>query len=143
MAAGLFDVLKDLFAGEDLQRKYSDKELKNLGFSIQRIMSIKYPMQAQSQNVLSVNMTSVVKYWAINMKGKWNYLPKWATVSTAKLRKEYQERMGEIDLPEKEVRLAFMEFHGLDQYEFQFLVEKKPKEFVDLMKEFEKNYNIE
>jgi len=142
MAAALFDVLKDIFTGEDLNRKYSDKELKNLGFIIQRTMSIKYPMQAQSQNVLGVNMVGVVKYWSINMAGKYNSLPKWAMIATSKLRKEYQEKMGGIELPDKEIRIAFMDYYGMDDHEFRFLMEKKPKEFAEMMKNFEQNYGV-
>lgn len=142
MAAGLFDVLKDMFAGDDLSRKYSDKELKNLGFIIQRTMSIKYPLQAQSQNVLGVNMCHVVKYWAHNMKGKYKYMPKWAMTSTAKMRQEYQARVGGIKLPDKEVCAEFMSIHALDDHEFKFLMEHKPKELSDMLNQFEQNYRI-
>jgi len=141
MAAGLFDILKDVFLGNDLSHKYSDQELKNCGFSVQRIMSIKYPVQAQSQNVLSVNMIDVVRYWAINMKGKYNQLPRWTMVATAKQRKEYQEKLGLLELPEKEVLNAFMEFHGLDKHEMQFLIKSKPKELKELLTAFEEQYN--
>ena len=140
MAAGLFDVLKDLFEGKELSNKYSDQELKSLGFSIQRIMSIKYPLQAQSQNVLSVNFLSVVKYWATNMKGKFVELPRWTMVATAAKRKEYQAKLGMMELPEKEVLNAFMEFHGLDKHELQFLVKHKSKELSEMLTKFEEIY---
>lgn len=142
MAAGLFDILKDIFAGQNLSHKYTDQELKNCGFSINRIMSIKYPVQAQSQNVLGVNYLGVVKYWAVNMKGKFTRLPQWAYIATAKERKAWMAKMGEVEMPDKETLTAFKEFHGLDSHEFQFLVQSKPKEISAMMKEFEENYRI-
>ncbi len=134
--------LKDVFDGKDLSKIYSDHELKNVGFSIQRIMSIKYPLQAQAQNVLGVNMIGVVKYWSVEMKGKYNYLPKWTTIATAKLRKEYQEKVGEFKLLDKEIMNAFMAYYYLDRHELDFLIKTKPKEMSEMLSQYKQNYGI-
>lgn len=138
MAANPFDIMKDIFDGKSLSN-YSDQELKNCGFTINRTMSIKYPLQAQSQNSIGIDYVSVIKYWAVNMKGKFTQVPQWIFTATAAKRKEYQKKMNEVELPEKEIMNAFQDYHGLDRHEIQFLVKHKPKEFVELLEAFQKD----
>lgn len=140
MAVQLFELLDDVFGNGNIA-KYSEQELKSIGFSVNRIMSIKYPSHAQSQNVIGINMANVVKYWAMNMKGKFNGTPPWAMVATAKARKEYQAKVGEMEMPEKEILDAFMNYHNIDKHELKFLVERRPKELEEALGAYEKGYN--
>lgn len=139
MAVDLFGMLRDVFESNDLSR-YSEQELKNMGFAVNRIMSIKYPGQANSQNAIGINYANVVKYWAVNMKGKYEYTPDWTKVATAKARKEYQSKVGEIEMPEKEILAAFMKFHKIEHDDLVYLVKRKPKEIKELFDQYEASY---
>ena len=70
---GLYDIINMMFTNFENFNKLSDTVLDKNFFLINRVFSIKYPLQAVMFNKLGINTAAVIRSWAMFISSKEGY----------------------------------------------------------------------
>ena len=83
---GLFDIIKLIFTDKEKFNSLSDISLKRNYFMINRIFSIKYPLQAMYFSTSGINEAEVIKCWRdfIISKNEFGKVPFWVYTKGSK-----------------------------------------------------------
>lgn len=87
----LYDIINDMFGSKDITTKYSRETLKQFQFMINRIISIKYPKQANFFNRLGVD-PKYSAYVLGSMIYNGGYKERWCFTKGSKKAKEEKNK---------------------------------------------------
>lgn len=90
-----FEVSKKLFTNKVEFDKLSNSVLERNMFMMNRSIAIQYPDKAQAFNLLKINGSDVMKFWADYLGGKWK-VPGFMYTKGAKSSKIEKERKNKI-----------------------------------------------
>lgn len=138
--ADLFKVIDGVF-DKEVFATLTNKDLKGCAFNVQRLMSIQYPVQAANLNMMGINSADVVKSWHFQLENRFTRTPQWTKVGTAKERAAYQKTHKTVKMPERRLIVQYINHHGLDSGEFEYLKKINPEELVKEIKALDKAIN--
>lgn len=139
-----YDFVKDIFTNPNkAYQEYTNKQKGNFYFIVNRIMSIKFPIEAQKLNQIGVDAIAVVDYWIAKIGGKrYSMVPKWvytkfASTNTQRKYKSLEFDKNVINYYLKKIQLPYNDFMQLlDEFDTNFAEEIKT---IDKNKTF---YNL-
>lgn len=93
-----FDIINFIFTNDEEFSKLSDMILDQNFFIINRVFSIKYPLQAQAFNTSGISTANVIKCWKnfLNMKEGKGRVPYWCYTKGTKRAQEQKDSKSEI-----------------------------------------------
>lgn len=133
-----FDIITLMFTNINEFNSLSDVILDKNFFIINRVFSIKYPMQASIFNKLGINTAQVVKAWArfITTKERYGKVPYFVYTKGAKKSKETQIK--KTDNIDTETIYAYCKRYNISLKEYNDLKLIFNDEFINDVKRYEK-----
>lgn len=80
----LFDVIDCMFQNHSAWSEVTNYDKKKHYFMINRILSIKFPVQANTLQHLRINQVAVVDFWFYFISSQFNRKPSWLYTKTSK-----------------------------------------------------------
>lgn len=80
----LFDIIGVMFEDHSAWVKVTNYDKKKNFFMINRILSIKYPLQANMLQHLKVNQVAVIDFWFYFISSQYNRKPSWLYTKASK-----------------------------------------------------------
>jgi hypothetical protein len=121
----LFDIIKAFTRPEEWAKVTNTEKAKNF-FMINRMMSIRFPMQANGFNHTKIEPARAVDWWKEMIASKYNSTDKPASFVWTKTKKKEKEKIKPI--PE-EILTFICEKHEISMREIEDLKQFFPQEF--------------
>lgn len=133
-----FDIITLMFTNINEFNTLSDSILDKNFFIINRVFSIKYPMQASVFNKLGINTAQVVKSWArfITTAEGYGHVPYFVYTKGAKKSKETQIK--KTDNIDTDTIYAYCKRYNISLKEYNDLKLLYNDEFINDVKRYEK-----
>lgn len=122
-----FDIINYMFTNDAEFSKLSDTILDQNFFIINRIFSIKYPLQAQAFNLLRISTADVIKSWKVflNAKEKVGKVPHWCYTKGTKRASEQKETLCEVK--NSDIK-NIAEYYGMSVQDIKVMADLFPEE---------------
>lgn len=132
-----FDIINYIFTNDVEFNKLSDAILDQNFFIINRIFSIKYPLQAQAFNKLGISTSDVIKFWKIflNAKESRGRVPYWCYTKGSKRAQETIEKNVEIKSADVKALAEYYNTQVVDAKVFTDLFPTEATKELDRLKE--------
>lgn len=137
----LFDIVKKIFdPSEKSWREVSKYDKTRNFFMLNRIMSIKFPVQSNLFNHTKISPDSVVDWWWDNLSKKTGKPPFWIYTKTKKSTKIQDETKSKIDYSETEKFIC--ERYEISKREINDLKSFFPDRYEEWVIEIHKQINL-
>ena len=137
---GPYDIINMIFTNASEFNKLSNTLLEKNFFMINRIFSIKYPLQAAIFNKLTINMAEVIKCWAVFIVSKEGYgkVPYFVYTKGAKKTEEKKDTYN----ISKELKTEYCKRYKLSLRDYDDLYLLYKDEFINDVLKYEKLTSI-
>lgn len=125
-----YELIKSFYKNWD---KVKDKDKSRNFFMVNRICSIKFPLQANAFNNIKIQPEKAVDFWKVMLTAQSKVSPQWIWTKTEK--KEIEKKKKETY--DENIINFIKEKYLLSNREIQEMIEFTPKEFKSFYKEIE------
>lgn len=140
-AIGPYDIINMMFTNFEGFNKLSNTILDKNFFMINRVFSIKYPLQGALFNKLNINTTGVIKSWAMFISSKEGYgrVPYFVYTKGAKKSADSTSKTDKLD---KELIKEYCKRYKINLKDFDMLNSLYHDELINDVKRYEKLISI-
>jgi hypothetical protein len=131
----LFDFITALFDKKEYA-EISDNIKKKHFFMVQRMMSIKYPLEANNFNILNINHVSAVDFWHMVLTMTYSRKPNWLYTKSEKKNKNAIK--DKIDKFKPDLINFWLRKKKIDERDFLFMKEVLSEDLYIELKRLEK-----
>lgn len=130
----LFDFIDALFSKKRFA-DVPDSEKKKYFFMTQRFMSIKFPVQANTFNIVGINQVQAINFWHNTLTRRFTRKPSFLFTKTEKKKKkDKEEKIHDI---KKGIIVMYRNAHQMSPTDFNFMAEIYPDELYKSLKKLE------
>ena len=141
-AIGPYDIITMMFTNFVESNKLTDTVLDKNFFLINRVFSIKYPMQAAMFNKAGINTASVVRSWAMFGSSKEGYGRVPYFVYTKGAKKSSQSSSKTTEKIDKELMCEYCKRYHITLKDFNSLLSMFRDELISDVKRYEKLVSV-
>lgn len=140
-AIGPYDIISMMFTNFEKFNKLSNTILDKNFFLINRVFSIKYPLQGALFNKLNINTAGVIKSWAMFISNKEGYgrVPYFVYTKGAKKSADSTSKTDKLD---KELIKEYCKRYKINLKDFDMLNSLYHDELINDVKRYEKLISI-
>mgnify|MGYP004624599241 FL=1 len=140
-AIGPYDIISMMFTNFEGFNKLSNTILDKNFFMINRVFSIKYPLQGALFNKLNINTAGVIKSWAMFISNKEGYgrVPYFVYTKGAKKSADSTSKTDKLD---KELIKEYCKRYKINLKDFDMLNSLYHDELINDVKRYEKLISI-
>ena len=138
---GPYDIISMMFTNFEAFNKLSNTILDKNFFMINRVFSIKYPLQGALFNKLNINTAGVIKSWAMFISNKEGYgrVPYFVYTKGAKKSADSTSKTDKLD---KELIKEYCKRYKINLKDFDMLNSLYHDELINDVKRYEKLISI-
>lgn len=136
-----FDVINYVFTNSEEFAKLSNAILDQNFFIVNRVFSIKYPLQAQAFNSLGISTADVIKSWKVFLNTKEGYgkVPYWCYTKGSKKSQEQKDSLA--DVKKSDIKTV-AEYHNMSIQDVKVMAELFPTETLKESERINKIFSV-
>lgn len=136
MAIQLFDFIDALF-DKNKWKEIKEVDKRSSSFMTLRFLSIKYPEQVESMNIVGISKERILDFWHLYLTQKYTRKPNWIYTKTNPSKTKKEKDI--FDKIKKETITYYMEKYMIDPRDFETLKQIFPEELLSDLKIIQNN----